>query len=537
MTVSPTATFQGTDKNPPVAKMLFKRMDTVTSDHGWQSYTKIAGTATIANASLLRPRPIWRGGKTGSAKGGLLALSAIDHATGDATLNLFGLQKCHDRTCDHPVYSWADPSTSLKPFGNNPMLGGGARAAYGAPEALPSGSGGIGDLEMFQGPDGVIHAVGCAQSKEEQQEPKCFHYVNGGKEEAGATPGVQWYGPIGTTTGPAAAFPTIEWLSGAVPVIEGEVGGGYPGATASGGSSGIGHTPETVPRCFLHAAGGEIRVVAVSWEPVPGYEMPGGFDPRHVHLAIAQPDQDREAAPAAAAAADLVSVVVMWATTNDTTSTAVQLTKGNATGGGSGATTVTTGSSYEFMMEKPRTSPTGHHPPPPASPVVFEHVVTLPDLEPGAVYSYRPGAGPDGSDWHQGWTQFRAPLAAGSTASATGFIVLADMGADEANAGQTMAAIEAELLHPQVPNHRNTSGGSGSGGRHDEKLQLQQGGESSYYYSALIHAGDLAYNLDTDEGRVGDRFMDQIEPVASRVPYMVRLRHLSSAPYPFTPHS
>ena len=22
----------------------------------------------------------------------------------------------HDRTCDHPVYSWVDPSTSLKPF-------------------------------------------------------------------------------------------------------------------------------------------------------------------------------------------------------------------------------------------------------------------------------------------------------------------------------------------------------------------------------------------------------------------------------------
>jgi hypothetical protein len=39
---------------------------------------------------------------------------------------------------------------------------------------------------------------------------------------------------------------------------------------------------------------------------------------------------------------------------------------------------------------------------------------------------------------------------------------------------------------------------------------------------SLIHAGDLAYNLDTDEGRVGDRFMEQIEPISSRLPYLLR---------------
>ena len=87
-------TFRGTDKNPAVAQMLFKRMDTVTADHNWQSYTKLAGPATVDNATLLRPRPMWRGGKAGSAKGGLLALTAVDRNTGDATLNLFGLQKC-----------------------------------------------------------------------------------------------------------------------------------------------------------------------------------------------------------------------------------------------------------------------------------------------------------------------------------------------------------------------------------------------------------------------------------------------------------
>ena len=70
------------------------------------------------------------------------------------------------------------------------------------------------------------------------------------------------------------------------------------------------------------------------------------------------------------------------------------------------------------------------------------------------------------------------------------------MGADEADGGQTTAAMAAELSSPQF---------------------LPQGVD----YQTVLHAGDLAYNMETDEGRVGDRFMEQIEPVASRLPYMV----------------
>ncbi|KAI1719822.1 calcineurin-like phosphoesterase domain-containing protein [Ditylenchus destructor] len=39
-------------------------------------------------------------------------------------------------------------------------------------------------------------------------------------------------------------------------------------------------------------------------------------------------------------------------------------------------------------------------------------------------------------------------------------------------------------------------------------------------FDVVLHVGDLAYNLDTDEGRFGDEFMRQIEPVAAYVPYM-----------------
>lgn len=40
-------------------------------------------------------------------------------------------------------------------------------------------------------------------------------------------------------------------------------------------------------------------------------------------------------------------------------------------------------------------------------------------------------------------------------------------------------------------------------------------------YDVVLHAGDIAYNLHDENGAVGDAFMADIEPVASRVPYLV----------------
>ena len=39
-------------------------------------------------------------------------------------------------------------------------------------------------------------------------------------------------------------------------------------------------------------------------------------------------------------------------------------------------------------------------------------------------------------------------------------------------------------------------------------------------YDMIIHVGDLAYNMASDNGRVGNEFMEQIEPIAAYVPYM-----------------
>ena len=38
---------------------------------------------------------------------------------------------------------------------------------------------------------------------------------------------------------------------------------------------------------------------------------------------------------------------------------------------------------------------------------------------------------------------------------------------------------------------------------------------------AILHCGDLAYDMDSSDGRVGDAFSRDLEPIASSVPYMV----------------
>lgn len=50
--------------------------------------------------------------------------------------------------------------------------------------------------------------------------------------------------------------------------------------------------------------------------------------------------------------------------------------------------------------------------------------------------------------------------------------------------------------------------------------RLQQDTQNNMY-DAIIHVGDFAYDMNTDNARVGDEFMRQIESVAAYVPYMV----------------
>jgi hypothetical protein len=324
------------------------------------------------------------------------------------------------------------------------VTGGGARAAYGVPDALPAGGGGIAAVEMFVGPDSVLHAIGCSpaasssssasssspawsSSSSSSSLSRCHHYVGGGKDAIGATPGVQWLGPIGIPSSPAqpaaeasASYPTVLWLPGAAPIIKGDPAGGYPGAAKT----------SEVPSHFLHASGGVISQFGVTWVPIPGYEAAGAYEPRHIHLAVAEQTATTAAAAAAAAAGQsntsTVSVTVMWATWNASAATAAQLTPGNASLSTATATSrakqaaaatpkLITGTSYSFAMD----APDSHHKS--ASLLQWEHVCLFSQLTPGQLYSYRPGSGASGTDFGgtggsgplQPWRQFIAPHVAG----------------------------------------------------------------------------------------------------------------------------
>nr|AYV89047.1 Iron/zinc purple acid phosphatase-like protein [Tetranychus truncatus] len=49
--------------------------------------------------------------------------------------------------------------------------------------------------------------------------------------------------------------------------------------------------------------------------------------------------------------------------------------------------------------------------------------------------------------------------------------------------------------------------------------KLQQDSQDGAF-DAILHVGDFAYDLDSDNARVGDQFMRQVEPFAAYVPYM-----------------
>nr|CAD7595216.1 unnamed protein product [Timema genevievae] len=51
-------------------------------------------------------------------------------------------------------------------------------------------------------------------------------------------------------------------------------------------------------------------------------------------------------------------------------------------------------------------------------------------------------------------------------------------------------------------------------------LPLLQNEVQRGFYDAVIHAGDFAYDMNDEEGKVGDKFLRQIESMAGYIPYM-----------------
>lgn len=162
------------------------------------------------------------------------------------------------------------------------------------------------------------------------------------------------------------------------------------------------------------------------------------------------------------------SMTVAWSTREPTNSSLLSLTPTNS----SARPVVILGSSVEFNMY-------GN--------VQYFHRVNLSGLLPGSSYSYSVGDGVTNSDFYTFTTlsddDSFVPVVS----------IIGDMGSTMTT---TNSVATLQLLLDDV---------AGQG--------LQQP------ISAVLHIGDLAYDLDNNGGQNGDWFMQDIQPVASQVPY------------------
>ncbi|XP_034952744.1 acid phosphatase type 7 [Chelonus insularis] len=109
----------------------------------------------------------------------------------------------------------------------------------------------------------------------------------------------------------------------------------------------------------------------------------------------------------------------------------------------------------------------------------YIHRVYLKDLTPGQKYVYHCGS-------RHGWSNlFYVTIPPESETWKPQIVIFGDMGNENA---QSLARLQEEA---------------------------QKG-----LYDAAIHVGDFAYDMNTDNARVGDQFMRQIESIAAYLPYM-----------------
>ncbi|XP_039756844.1 acid phosphatase type 7 isoform X1 [Pararge aegeria] len=58
------------------------------------------------------------------------------------------------------------------------------------------------------------------------------------------------------------------------------------------------------------------------------------------------------------------------------------------------------------------------------------------------------------------------------------------------------------------------------GNKNAHSLSYLQDEAQRGHFDVVLHVGDFAYDMDTDDARVGDEFMRQIQPLAAGLPYM-----------------
>ena len=114
------------------------------------------------------------------------------------------------------------------------------------------------------------------------------------------------------------------------------------------------------------------------------------------------------------------------------------------------------------------------------------HVARMVDLEPSTPYEYKVGSSADG--WSEKFT-FSATPTTDSAKYPIRFGVWGDMGSKDNGAA---------ILN--------------------EVTDVVDNGHS---FDMILHVGDFAYNMDNNNGKLGDDFMNDIQHIATQIPYMV----------------
>ncbi|PNF29564.1 Acid phosphatase type 7 [Cryptotermes secundus] len=153
-------------------------------------------------------------------------------------------------------------------------------------------------------------------------------------------------------------------------------------------------------------------------------------------------------------------IVVMWSTTNQTNESVVEYGIGGLIKQATGLSTLFVSGDNETRSQ-------------------YIHRVTLLQLTPRSKYVYHCGS-------DQGWSDLFWFMTSSDESTWTPQLaIFGDLGNENARS----------LPHLQE--------------------EVQRG-----MYDAILHVGDFAYDMDSENGLIGDEFMKQIQPISAYVPYM-----------------
>ncbi|KAG2446949.1 hypothetical protein HYH02_008103 [Chlamydomonas schloesseri] len=142
------------------------------------------------------------------------------------------------------------------------------------------------------------------------------------------------------------------------------------------------------------------------------------------------------------------------------------------------------------------------------------HVATLVGLKPGTRYYYRVGDPLGDGGWSKEYSFVSAP--APGPASTIRALFVADMGQAEVD-----GSLEGSMMLPSLNTTTLMYRDALASIREAEAAEEQQPGSGPTRppYALLVHNGDISYSRGFSTQ--WDNFMQQIEPVAARMPYMV----------------